>query len=389
MTNAGSDLTIVLTLKDRAAFTLRWMSYANRIALPFKVLIADGGADESVPAMLSARSRFPNVDFEYRRYPYDATYTDYYSKVADALARVRTPYVALADNDDFFIVDGLRKSVEFLAANSDYVACGGRCAGFWLERGAAGAQRDQTYGGRIDWKLRQSANSVTAVSARERMHQQSLDSDHIFYHAFRTGTLHRYFGRIREASPSDLFFMPQLISYMAAIEGRIRQLDTLYLVRQRDSPGSSGGAHQERSGDWWGRMLIPTWSADFATFVDVIAGELSVADDMSIEEARDCVVESYRSALAPSLLSDVLEEDSIAPAMPLVVQLVRRLVRLPESSVVKRAIRNWYRRLRWLSLDAVSGTGFLARPTSNARAEFEPIRQFLRQDQSSTRTDGT
>ena len=44
---ADNELTILLTLKDRAPFTFRWMSYANSIRFPFKVLIADGGADET------------------------------------------------------------------------------------------------------------------------------------------------------------------------------------------------------------------------------------------------------------------------------------------------------------------------------------------------------
>ena len=123
---ADRDLTILLTLKDRAKFTFRWMSYANGVGFPFKVLIADGGEDETIPNMLSDRSKFPNIEYEYIRYPYDRTYANYYSKVADALSRIRTPFVAMADNDDFFVVAGLRKSVEFLATHREYAACGGQ-----------------------------------------------------------------------------------------------------------------------------------------------------------------------------------------------------------------------------------------------------------------------
>ena len=95
---ADNELTILLTLKDRAPFTFRWMSYINSINFPFKVLIADGGADETVPKVLSNKANFPNVTYEYVRYPYDQTYAEYYSKVVDALSRIKTQFVALADN---------------------------------------------------------------------------------------------------------------------------------------------------------------------------------------------------------------------------------------------------------------------------------------------------
>jgi len=58
-------------------------------------MIADGGVDERVSDILVDRARFENVSCEYIRYPYDATYAHYYSKVVDALARTRTPFVVV------------------------------------------------------------------------------------------------------------------------------------------------------------------------------------------------------------------------------------------------------------------------------------------------------
>lgn len=386
---AGGELTIVLTLKDRAAFTLRWMSYANGVGFPFKVLIADGGADEGVSRMLAERSRFPNVEYEYVRYPYDATYSDYYAKTSDALGRVRTAYVALADNDDFFVVDGLKRSVEFLAEHPDYVACGGQCAAFWVSPSGDAEPQGPLYGSNVEWKYSNNATTETSPSARERIRHQSLGVNDIFYNVFRTAELRRQFEKLRELDPKDLFLVEQLVSYLSAIAGKIKQLDTLYNARQQNSPGSSGGAHQQRYGGWWGRMLVPTWSADFTRFVDTTAGELAAADGIPIEAARDWIVKSYRLSVAPSLLSDVIEEETITPGMPLAVQAIRALVRLPEENRLKRSVRWWYRKSRWLSFETAYGTEFLASPASNARDQFEPVREFLRRGQSSTFTSGT
>ena len=379
-------LTVVLTLKDRAAYTFRWMEYADRVALPFKVLIADGGADPDVSEGLAKRERFPHVDYEYVRYPYDASYSDYYAKMAGAVSRVRTPYAVLADNDDFFIVPGVMKAIEFLEAHRDCVACGGQRAAFWI---AGGGEGGAGLYGDVEWKLSSNSQRPRGATARERVRDQSLNADDIFYHVMRAPEMARRFAKLEEFNPGDLFLMEHLISYLCAIDGGIRQLDTLYIARQQDSPGSSGGEHQRKFGGWWGRMLVPTWSRDFAKFVEITAAELARADAIDAQEAAAWIVKSYRLAVAPSLLSDILEEETITPSMPAITQLVRKTVALPETSVVKRALRSLYRRARWISFDAVYATQLVARPASNAAREFAAVREFLSRAHSRNPTSGT
>jgi glycosyltransferase domain-containing protein len=387
--NRSSELTIVLTLKDRVEFTWRWLAYAERCALPFKVLIADGGADEAVGSVLRDPDHYPRVDYEYLRYPYDATYSDYYAKVADAVARVRTPYVVLADNDDLFVVDGLAKSIEFLSGHSDYVACAGQCAAFWVGSPRAEASRARLYDERVDWKFSNNARSQASPTARARVRNQSLGADDIFYHVLRAPELARQLGLVKAFDPSDLFLVEQLISYLSAIAGKIMQLDTLYIARQQNSPGSSGGEHQAKYGGWWSRMLVPTWSRDFGRFLDITAAELARADGIEIEEAKSWIVDSYRLSVAPSLLADILHEETITPMMPVVAQIVRRVVQLDDANVFRRALRAIYRRSRWISFDAVYATEFLAAPASNASREFKVIREFLTRDQPTGPTSGT
>ena len=75
--------------------------------------------------------KVPRLDVEYVRYPFDSSYADYYAKLADALSRVTTPFVVMADNDDLFIPDGLTRAVEFLRAHPDTwpAADNARCSG--------------------------------------------------------------------------------------------------------------------------------------------------------------------------------------------------------------------------------------------------------------------
>ena len=372
----SAPLTILLPLKDRVPFTQRWLAYAAAARLPFRILVADGGADRTV-AQIVAEKRSQGLDVEYLRYPFDSSYADYYAKLADALSRVTTPYVVMADNDDLFIPEGLTRAVEFLLANPGYVACGGQCAVFWLTNGNAPGHDDAIYGESVKWKCSSQFSTDVADTASERLRERCLGANDVFYAVHRTDLLRRYFEAVRDCNPRDLFLMEQLVMFLTAIAGKTRQLDTLYIARQQDSPGSSGGAHQDRFGDWYDRMLVPTWSEDFTRFVDCATAALSSADSISAEEARRTVVESYKMSVAPSLLADLVEEPTVSWSMPVVLQVVRRLVNLPRTSVVRRVALACYRRTAWLSHDFVHGTEFRTRRAREAAREFSPVRSFL------------
>ena len=369
------DLTILLTLKDRAAFTFRWMAYADRIRLPFKVLIADGGADESVPRALADRNRYPNVEYEYVRYPYDAAYLDYYAKMANALGRVKTSYVVMADNDDFFVTRGLRQCVDFLSANPDYASCGGQGAIFWFDP-SLGSEDEQPYGQRVQWKYTSDFRSIDDERASDRVLGQASSTSDSYYDVKRTEEAKRQFGIVRDLGLCDLFMVELLVQFLSVIAGRAKRFDTIHIARQHDSPGSSGSEHQRKYGDWLGRMLVGSWSDDFAKFLGSAAECLSAADRIPSDEAQARMLSAYRTAVTPALLSDLLDDPTVTPAMLASLAVVRRLVRRPEDSRVRRFIRSLYRRSRWISVAAVRGTGFIARIPS-AGADFAPIRDFL------------
>ena len=137
-------LTIVLPLKGRPLFTLRFLWHANRARMPFRFLIADGEVRPPLGEILeNSRELFPHLDIEYVRYPDDANWGRYFEKMRDALRRVRTPYVMLADNDDFLAPAGIERCMEFLDSRPDYACCAGGIAGFSLY---APLSRRQTFG---------------------------------------------------------------------------------------------------------------------------------------------------------------------------------------------------------------------------------------------------
>jgi glycosyltransferase domain-containing protein len=117
-------LTILLTLKGRHLFTLRWLWHANRVGLPFPVFIADGEVNSTIARLIEDPAVFPNLLIEYHRYN-DRTFYDFYRKLEDALSKIKTPYVMMSDNDDFLFPCGIIKSVDYLEGSPDYVSAGG------------------------------------------------------------------------------------------------------------------------------------------------------------------------------------------------------------------------------------------------------------------------
>jgi glycosyltransferase domain-containing protein len=115
----------VLTIKGRPEFTKRWMAYMNSVKCKFKILIADGGDDVALQNHLASKGDYPNLNYDYFKYPYDTSLKDYYKKLCDITDQVKTPYVLYADNDDFIILDSIEEYIIFLDLNADYVTCGG------------------------------------------------------------------------------------------------------------------------------------------------------------------------------------------------------------------------------------------------------------------------
>jgi hypothetical protein len=124
-------------------------------------------------------------------------------------------------------------------------------------------------------------------------------------------------------------------------------------------------------------MLQPTWSDDITRVVDAASQALACADAIPIDTARRVILDAYKMSVAPSLLRDVLTEPTVSLSMPMVLQVVGRLVTLPRTSLTRRYAQWLYRTTRWVSHDLVHGTQLRTRRSSAASGEFAPVRSFL------------
>src|SRR6185312_6656245 len=228
MTMPSHDLTILLPLKGRDDFSLRWFRYASMHSLPYKVLVADGGHDEGLESQLRRDGIFDRIDCDYVRYPFDYSIEIFLRKMADALRRVQTPFVVIANNDDFIFFEALAISVAFLKGNPDFASSRGEIWDFAV----SGGVRSPIYGRMIGVRKLYFHPSVGGDSAQERVEDMAVKFHSAGHDIVRTPVLADIYARIVETGLDDFRFADRCWSFMIAAAGKMHRSDNLYMLHQ-------------------------------------------------------------------------------------------------------------------------------------------------------------
>lgn len=279
MTTASPRLTILLPLKGRPLFTLRFLWHAEKARLPYRFLIADGQVDPRLAELLdNSREVFPHLNVEYVRYPNDVDFSDFYRKLLDAVQRVRTPYTMLVDNDDFLAFTGLERSLDFLESNPDYVCCGGGLAGFSvysglsdLNHGLVGPFNKFSY----RYTIHDRSLEFSSTSVVERL-RQGARNWWSYYAVIRTDALITIWREVVEIDFSDL----QLFEFFCAMRtltlGKSRSdRTTIAYLRQYNTSLRSA-----YSKDWVHHLLRSRFTDDFDAMIGRISALAAAADNV-------------------------------------------------------------------------------------------------------------
>ncbi len=251
-------LTVLVCLKDRSTFTERLFNYLSMIKYPYTVFFADGSlGDEHELFFRNKQNREVDFHFIYKRYPKDISLEVFYKKCYASILKVNTPYVMLADNDDFVVPEGQEKCIEFLNNNPDYVGCNGRVPGVVLSPFPG-----EAYGKHIQYlayycNVMDKQVLVDQASACKRIQSYIQNFYSIFYSVFRTESLVNTFKNIQEFNFSDLGIVELFLSYMQLAQGKIHSIQEVTYIRQK---GSSYTAAMQK--DWFHRLFYTNWLSD-------------------------------------------------------------------------------------------------------------------------------
>jgi glycosyltransferase domain-containing protein len=228
-------LSIMLTLKGREEFTYRWMGYMNEMRCPYKILIADGGDNLEIEAHLRHYNNYPNLDYEYIRYPFDTSWDDYFNKLENLISRVNTDYALHADNDDFYLLDRIPELMAFLDEHIDYVAARGKLVDFEVFD-SNGASKAQVRGCRYQASAvyAPSIDSDCPLTRVNNLCRGMSDYDYYsnWYSITRTSVLQKIWKNLITLPIKEVLVLEMLSHVMLMNAGKLKVMSTPFYLKQ-------------------------------------------------------------------------------------------------------------------------------------------------------------
>lgn len=248
--SSEARLTIVLTLKDRPDFTRRWMRYMDNQRCPYRILIADGGADTEMEAWLRDAANCRNLTYEYIRYPLDRDWRQFYTKQLDACSRVATEFLLLADNDDFYLLDEIPALIRYLDDHPDYVGCRGGIGYFSLL-----TKDGDTVNAATGFNYLASAHESRSIDEEQFVERAECYFNGLvqyshqmnWYCVYRRDAVVRSLKAVYKYEFADVVINEALLLLTLLAEGRVKVLDRLSYLRQMGSSQAEATLLAERN----------------------------------------------------------------------------------------------------------------------------------------------
>ena len=266
------NLTIVLIIKNFSQYTRRFLGYYNYIKSPYKILIADGGNDQELTKFLENNDAYENLNYQYVKYPFDKTLTEFHSKLGDITKYITTPFCILMSPDDFITDYGLQKSIEFLKVNEDYVSSRGGLYNTTVGNGVYGHLNvsNNIY--------TQYLNNIDGETGNERNIQQAKYWHGNWHNVLRTKTCKATLKLMDICNPSNMRFTEQLFGFLPAIFGKINRINDYFMLHQMNSAKDSTRVNDFPQYRQW--ILQNYWTNDFRLMSEIIGISIAYVDNM-------------------------------------------------------------------------------------------------------------
>ena len=121
---AKCKTTILLTIYNRYKFTKRWLDYAKENNFKINIFICDGGTNNEFKKYINL-NKYKSLNIRYYKSEYTTDFSIMFNKFYEAVRKINTDFIYLAEDDDFIIEENILKSQKFLEKNLDYSSSGG------------------------------------------------------------------------------------------------------------------------------------------------------------------------------------------------------------------------------------------------------------------------
>lgn len=280
-------ISILIPTMNRSEFLIRTLAYYAQSNFQGCLHIGDSSNRTHVEQMKSALHRLKGkLNVQYHECP-GVNPAECMMQLKDL---VSTPYVAFAGDDDYLVPGAIEKCIQFLENknNTSYCAAHGHGIAIILKTGRVYGPLD-------------SVSYYRQTTADESSSSQRLIT-HLGHYSVSQFSVHRLdawqamYKNVR-AVPDMAFASELLPSTLSVTQGKIKNLDCLYLGRQ---------VHGERYIhrdllDW---ITHDEWLSSYKVFRDSIVEEMIRHDGITPEEAQKTVKHAFWLYLTRAIIQD-------------------------------------------------------------------------------------
>jgi len=271
-------ISVLVPTLNRSSFVVRLLRYYKNVGFSGEILIGDSSDcshAEEIKREIKSVTNSLNVKYVDCSGLNDSEAIEHLSQCAT------TPYVAFVGDDDFLVPNGLSEAVEFLEGHPEYSVAHGDAALCILKSTGAYGQVQST--------------GVYTLGTLEQPTASQRLYDHLSSYFVTLFSVHRteqHRSAYKDISNlKDKSFTELLPSCIPIIQGKAKQLVSLYLVRQ---------VHDQRYllptvFDW---ITSPDWQDSYTTCWERLSEELAHQDGIEIETARGEVKHALSAFLA-------------------------------------------------------------------------------------------
>lgn len=221
--------TLVLLVKGRDNFSVRWLKYMDKINFKHPIIISDGANDGFLDNLIKNHPYKNKLNITFKQFDTNAGFKSYYEMKRDTLKEIQTKYVMICDNDDFIIESGLDEILNFLDNNNEFISASGKILNFEIDN-----WKLKTYGNLYflpPYIYSRLTDPVNNWSNQFEMVFTKFQPN--FYNIFRKDVLVKIFEETAELNFSDLTINEFFIQLRANTLGKSKILDVHHYMRQR------------------------------------------------------------------------------------------------------------------------------------------------------------
>lgn len=273
--------TIIITTNNRPMLFKRVLSYYNQCNEKNRIIVADTSTDEIQQKNKETISSYSNLDVFYlTKFPKLNEFpgpSGQFLKIAESMRYVKDKYCLTCADDDFIIPNGIKKSIEFLEKNQDFVVAHGQYMGFDVSKDSTGKPV-------FRWKYDNKTDSNTHSDPKARLMQQMSNYALTIYAVHRTETMKLVWEETIRTKNLGVFG-ELTASMLTSVYGKIKGLDVLYNFRQDRRPDSMSFQAKKL----YDYVTDGTYYDRYSRLKKCIAPHLSKKTNMSLKEAEKIV----------------------------------------------------------------------------------------------------